>query len=69
MAQVTKVWIDQDECIACEACVAETPEVLEMDDDTCIVKNNDPAFLAEQTEQIQAAAEACPVDAVKYETD
>lgn len=69
MAQVTKVWIEQDECISCEACIGEAPEVLEMDDDKCVVKNSDPAFLAGQTEQILAAAEACPVDAVKYETD
>ncbi len=68
MANVTKVWIEEDECIACEACIGEAPEILEMDDDKCVVKTSDPAVLAENSEQIVAAAEACPTDAVKYES-
>lgn len=70
MAEVKKVWIDQDECISCEACVGEAPDVLEMVDDKAQPKAEakSPDFCKQHSDQIIAAAEACPSDAVKYET-
>ncbi len=70
MSTITKVWIEDGECISCEACVAECPEVFEMTDDECIIKPEAKKadFLADKSEAIVEAAEACPVDAVKHES-
>ena len=70
MAEVTKVWIDADECISCEACVSEAPEVLEMVDDKAVVKPEaqNADFCKQHSDEIIASAEVCPSDAVKYET-
>jgi len=68
---VTKVWID-DECISCEACIAVCPEVLDMDGDKCVVKSeaaDNAEVLKENSESIIQAAEECPVEAIKYETE
>ena len=69
MAEVTKVSIDDGECISCEACVDACPEVFEMTDDTCVVKTDaeDPEFVKQHADAIAEAAETCPVDAIKYE--
>jgi len=70
MAEVTKVTIDQDECISCEACIAECEAVLEMVDDKATVKADaqDPAVLKQHSDEIIAAAEVCPCDAIQVET-
>ena len=69
MADMSKVWVDEAECISCEACVDACPEVFEMGDDSAVVKAEaqDPAFVQEHSDGITEAAEACPVDAIKYE--
>ena len=66
---VTSVTIT-DECIACEACIAVCPDVLEMAGDLAAVKAeaNNPDTLAAQSESIIQAAEECPTEAIKYET-
>jgi ferredoxin len=61
---VTKVWIEPG-CIVCDACENEAPEVFQVLADTCIVRENAP--LADGA-SIQAAAEGCPVDVIKYTT-
>ena len=69
MAEMTKVWVDESECISCEECVQVCPEVFEMGDDTAVVKAEaqDGDVIQEQSDAIAEAAEACPVDAIKYE--
>ena len=67
---VTSVTIIADDCIACEACIAVAPDVLEMENDVTIVKPdaNNPETLAAQSEAILQAAEECPTEAIKVET-
>jgi ferredoxin len=69
MAEITKVWIEDDECISCEACVDACPEVFEMADDKAVIKAEaqDPEFLKQHSDKIAEAAEACPVSAIKFE--
>lgn len=69
MADITKVWIEDGECISCEACIDAAPDILEMDGDTCKVKDaaKDPAFCTANSDQIEAAVESCPVGAIKCE--
>ena len=59
---VTKVWIDPG-CIVCNACEAIYPEVFEVTDDTCLIR---PGALLENGLLIQEAAEACPVEVIKF---
>ncbi len=61
---VTKVWIEPG-CIVCDACENEAPEVFQVLADTCIVRENAPLG---DGGAIQAAAEGCPVDVIKYTT-
>ena len=68
MAEVTKVSIDNSECIACEACVDACSEVFEMGDDVCTLtaEAQDAEFVKQHSDGIIEAAEACPTDAIKY---
>ena len=70
MAEVTKITIDEDECISCEACVAECEEVFEMNDDKAVIKAeaNNPEAFKKYSDAIVSAAESCPSDAIKLET-
>ena len=61
---VTKVWIEPG-CIVCDACENEAPDVFHVLADTCIVRENAPLG---DGASIQAAAEGCPVDVIKYTT-
>lgn len=69
MAEVTKVEIDANDCIACDACVAECEEVFEMGDEAAVVKAEaqDPEFCKAHSEGIMAAVESCPSQAIKVE--
>ncbi|MHB8770321.1 MAG: ferredoxin [Syntrophales bacterium] len=53
-----------DTCIACGTCVELCPEVFELAGDIASIKNG--ADLSRDAE-INAAAEACPVDAIHTE--
>jgi ferredoxin len=66
---ITKVWLEQSDCISCEACEANCPEVFEMADGECRVKPEaaDPAYLAPLTDKVKEAAAACPVECIKFE--
>ena len=82
MAVVAKVWIDED-CITCDACQDICPEVFEVTDDSSFIlaavrtdgvfdRNVGGAPLVgnlgtELGDIIIEAAEACPVEVIKYE--
>jgi len=59
---VSKVWIE-DGCIVCDACEAIYPEVFEVQADTCIIKADAPL---NDGLKIIEAAEACPVEVIKF---
>lgn len=59
---VSKVWIEPG-CIVCDACETIYPEVFEVKDDGCIVRSGYPQ---DNGLQIQEAAEACPVEVIKF---
>ena len=82
MASVAKVWLDED-CITCDACQDICPEVFEVTDDSSFIlaavrtdgnfdRNVGGSPLvgtlgAELGDIIIEAAEACPVEVIKYE--
>lgn len=59
---ISKVWIEPG-CIVCDACAAIFPEVFEVTDTTCIIK---PGAPLNDGLKIQEAAEACPVEVIKF---
>lgn len=61
---VSKVWIIEG-CIVCNACEDIYPEVFEVIADGCIVKDGYPT---DNGLLVQEAAEACPVEVIKFET-
>ena len=82
MTVVAKVWIDED-CITCDACQDICPEVFEVNDETSQIlaavrvdggfdRNEGKSPLsgdlgAQYGEIILEAAEACPVEVIKFE--
>src|SRR3954471_2655684 len=66
---VTKVWIAPG-CIVCDACENDCPEVFDVTEETCLIRP--PAqsldFLKPLTPSIIIAAEGCPVEVIKFET-
>lgn len=82
MTIVAKVWIDED-CITCDACQDICPEVFEVSDDTSKIlaavrtdgkfdRNEGGSLMAgslgaDYGEMILEAAEACPVEVIKFE--
>ncbi len=59
---VTKVWIEPG-CIVCDACEGIYPEVFEVTDSTCLIRSGAPL---DNGLRIQEAAEACPVEVIKF---
>lgn len=59
---IEKVWIEPG-CIVCNACEDIYPEVFEVLADTCIIRPNPPL---DDGLKMQEAAEACPVEVIKY---
>jgi ferredoxin len=64
---VTKVWIAPG-CIVCDACEAIAPKVFEVTDTTCLIRPEAlvAGALLDDGFRIQEAAEACPVEVIKY---
>lgn len=54
----------EDTCIACGTCVEICPDVFELEGEIASIKNGADLSL---DEKIIEAAEACPVDAIRYE--
>ncbi len=59
---MSKVWIEPG-CIVCDACEAIAPLVFEVTDSTCVVRAGAPL---DDGLKIQEAAEACPVEVIKF---
>ncbi len=59
---VSKVWIEPG-CIVCNACEDIYKEVFEVKADTCIIR---PGAPLDDGLRIQEAAEACPVEVIKF---
>jgi ferredoxin len=59
---LAKVWIEPG-CIVCDACETISPDVFEVKDGGCIVR---PGAPLENGLNIQEAAEACPVEIIKF---
>lgn len=59
---ISKVWIEPG-CIVCNACENIYPEVFEVTADTCIIR---PDYPKNDGLKIQEAAEACPVEVIKF---
>ncbi|MCO4793446.1 MAG: ferredoxin [Bacteriovoracaceae bacterium] len=59
---VSKVWIEPG-CIVCDACEDIFPEVFEVTSDTCIIR---PGAPMDDGLRITEAAEACPVEVIKF---
>lgn len=82
MSVIAKVWIEED-CITCDACQDICPEVFQITDETSQIvaevrvdgvfdRNTGGALLkanfgAEFADYIEEAAEACPVEIIKFE--
>ncbi len=66
---VTKVWIEEG-CIVCDACETAAPDVFEVLEETCIIRPDAMKvdFTKPRTQNIEDAAEECPVDVIKFET-
>lgn len=60
--KVSKVWIEPG-CIVCNACEDIYKEVFEVKADTCYIRPNAPL---DDGLRIQEAAEACPVEVIKF---
>ncbi len=60
---VSKVWII-DGCIICNACEDIYPEVFDVQADTCYIR---PEYPKDDGLKVQEAAEACPVEVIKYD--
>ncbi len=60
--KVAKVWIEPG-CIVCNACEDIYKDVFEVKADTCIIRPNAPL---DDGLRIQEAAEACPVEVIKF---
>ena len=60
---ISKVWIEPG-CIVCDACETIIPEVFDVQDATCIVRADAPLT---DGLRIVEAAEACPVEVIKFD--
>ena len=61
--EVKKVWIEPG-CIVCDACETIISDVFEVQDATCVIRPGAPLT---DGLRIQEAAEACPVEVIKFD--
>ena len=60
---INRVWIEEG-CIACGLCEEICPDVFRMEDEATVIEG---AEFNEFEDQIEEAAESCPVEVIKYE--
>jgi ferredoxin len=66
---IKKVWIEEG-CISCKLCQDIAPDVfLVEDDEDCIVRPEAAKFFSGQAEDIEQAADDCPVEVIQLERD
>ncbi len=58
-----KVEVDAELCEGCETCIELAPDVFEMEGEVATVKI-DGDVPADQQEDVQEAADSCPVEAI-----
>jgi ferredoxin len=64
---IKKVWIEEG-CISCKLCEDIAPQVfLVNDDEDCIIKADAAAQFGPLSDDIDLAAEDCPVEVIKVE--
>ncbi|MFK7739076.1 MAG: ferredoxin [Planctomycetota bacterium] len=64
---IKKVWIEEG-CISCKLCQDIAPDVfLVEDDEDCIVRPEAAQHFTPQSEDIDQAAEDCPVEVIQIE--
>lgn len=59
---VSQVWIDPG-CIVCDACEGIYPEVFDVQEETCVIRPDAPL---DNGLLIEEAADACPVEVIKF---
>ncbi len=62
-----KVKIDEEECTGCEACVDSCSDIFEMSEDGDLAKVKVETVPAELEDDVQAAADDCPAEAIIIE--
>tara|TARA_B110000483_G_scaffold136605_1_gene163348 strand:- start:4004 stop:4237 length:234 start_codon:yes stop_codon:yes gene_type:complete len=64
---ITRVWLDEseNECTMCGACEAIAPDVFEVPEKMIVVEGADFSL----DEEIEEAAEGCPVATIAFEFD
>ncbi|MEC8253108.1 MAG: ferredoxin [Planctomycetota bacterium] len=64
---IKKVWIEEG-CISCQRCQDIAPEVFFVADDAdCVVRPEAPQRFDDQSDEIEQAAEDCPVEVIQVE--
>ncbi len=63
---IKKVWIDEG-CTVCNLCEDTAPEVFEVTDDSCLVREN--VNFNDHEDEIREAAEGCPVEIIMIEDE
>ncbi len=61
---ISKVWIEEG-CTVCNLCEDTAPEVFNVTDDTCLIKEG--VDFNKFEEEIEQAAEECPVEIIKFD--
>ena len=62
---IAKVWIEEG-CISCKVCEDLAPKVFVVDgDDTCVIRPDAAAHFESLHDDIEEAAEDCPVEVIK----
>lgn len=66
---IKKVWIEEG-CISCKLCQDIAPDVfLVEDDEDCVVRPEAAKFFSNQAEDIEQAADDCPVEVIQLGHD
>lgn len=63
---VAKVWIIEG-CIVCDACEDITPDVFNVTETTCLIREESKDKWGDLSDSIVESAQACPVNVIKYE--